>query len=79
MVFRSSEADSLLVFAVEVDVNWVKVQMECQSSWMGMPVHMQCIRLSGIDVRKFGVLGSVPSFAVAKEYYLCKKSDVTFF
>ena len=76
-IFRSSGAAFLLVFAPEVDVNRVKVEMESQSSWMGKPVHLQCVKPSGMDVRKFGVLGSVSSFAVAKECCLGKVGDAS--
>ena len=76
-LFRSYGTDILLVFASKVDVNKVKVQMKYQSSWMGKPVHLQCVRPSGMDFRKFGVIGSVSSFAMTKECYLGKVSDAS--
>ena len=65
-IFQSSESDNLLVFAPETDVSRVKVQLECQSSWMGKPVHLQCVKPSSVEVRKFGVIGSIQSSAMAK-------------
>ena len=76
-IFNSSETNILLVFAPETDVNRVKVQLECQSSWMGKPVHLECKRPSGIDVRQFGVVGSVTSFAMARECHLGREGDAT--
>ena len=60
-VFQSSTSDILLVFAQGVDISGIKVQLESQSHWMGKPVHLKCVRPSGNDVRKFGVVGSVHS------------------
>ena len=37
-IFNSGNTDIRLVFAPETDVNRVKVQLECQSSWMGKPI-----------------------------------------
>ena len=62
-VFQSSTSDILLVFAQGVDISGIKVQLESQSHWMGKPVHLKCVRPSGNDVRKFGVVGSVHSAA----------------
>ena len=58
-ILNSPATDILLVFAPDTDINRVKVQLECQSSWMGKPVHLKCKRPSGIDIRQFGVLGSI--------------------
>ena len=60
-IFMSSSTDILLVFGIEADVNRIKVQMENQSSWMGQPVHLKCVRPSGIDIRQFGVVGTAMS------------------
>ena len=79
-IFQSSADDHLLVFASEVDVSKVKVQLECQSHWMGKPVHLHCSRPSGTDVRKFGVIGSVYSPTIAKGCVLgnaSKEGDVS--
>ena len=79
-VFQSSATDNLLVFAPETDLSRVKVQLEQQSSWMGKPVHLQCVKPSGVDVRKFGVIGSVHSSVMAKGCQLgngCKEGDVS--
>ena len=65
-VFQSSTTDNLLVFAPETDISRVKVQLECQSSWMGKPVHLHCPKPSGVHVKKFGFIDSVQSFAIAK-------------
>ena len=79
-VFQSSTTDHLLVFASEVDISKIKVQLECQSHWMGKPVHLQCSRPSGTVVRKFGVIGSVHSPTIAKGCVLgnaSKEGDVS--
>ena len=79
-ILQSSANDHLLVFASEVDVSKVKVQLECQSHWMGKPVHLQCSRPSGTDVRKFGVIGSVCSPTIPKGCVLgnvSKEGDVS--
>ena len=41
-ILNSPATDILLVFAPDTDINRVKVQLECQSSWMGKPVHLKC-------------------------------------
>ena len=79
-IFQSSETDNLLVFAPETDISRVKVQLKCQSSWMGKPVHLQCVKPSGVEVRKFGVIGSIQSSAMAKGCLvgnICKEGDVS--
>ena len=42
-ILNSPTTDILLVFVSEVDVNRVKVQLECQGSWMGKPIHLKCV------------------------------------
>ena len=49
-ILTSPATDILLVFAPAADINRVKVQLECQFSWIGKPVHLKCKRPSGIDV-----------------------------
>ena len=56
-IFNSANTDILLVFALGDDVNRVKVQLDCQSSWMGKPIHLKCIRPSGTELKQFGVWG----------------------
>ena len=51
----------LLVYGSGIDINRVKVQLECLAGWMGKPVHLQCVRPSGKELRKFGVVGTVQS------------------
>ena len=58
-VLYSSATDILLVYGSDVDINRVKVQLESLASWMGKPVHLECTRPSGKELRKFGVIGSV--------------------
>ena len=58
-ILSSPATDILLVFASDTDINRVKVQLECQSSWMGKPVHLKCKRPSGVDIRQFGVVGAI--------------------
>ena len=55
----SSTVDILLVFGPKADINRVKFKLECQASWMGKPIHLQCVRPSGKDLRQFGVMGSI--------------------
>ena len=58
-ILYSPATDILLVYGSEIDINRVKVQLECLASWMGKPVHLQCARPSGKELRKFGVVGTV--------------------
>ena len=58
-ILYSLTVDILLVFSPKADINRVKVQLECQASWMGKPIHLQCVRPSGKDLRQFGVMGSI--------------------
>ena len=58
-ILYSPATDILLVYGTEIDINRVKVQLECLASWMGKPVHLQCTRPSGKELRKFGVVGVV--------------------
>ena len=58
-ILYSPTTDILLVYSPEVDINRVKVQLECLASWMGKPIHLQCVRPSGKDLREFGVVGSI--------------------
>ena len=46
---------------------------------MGNPVHLKCVRPSGNDVRKFGVLGSVHSTPVISKgcFANYKEGDVS--
>ena len=76
-ILHSPTADILLVFASEVDVNRVKVQLECQASWMGKPIHLRCVRPSGTELKQFGVLGTVMSPARAKGCHLKKEGDAS--
>ena len=75
-ILTSSHTDILLVFASSVDINRVKVQLECQSSWMGKPVHLKCKRPSGVELQKFGVMGALlpPTSNISKSQ--AKKGDV---
>ena len=52
------------------------MQLECQSSWIGKPVHLECKRQSGIDMRQFGVLGSIRPSVKIKEYHQKRESDI---
>ena len=74
-ILSSLDADILLVFAPDADINRVKVQLECQSSWMEKPVHLKCRRPSGIDIRQFGVLGSVGPSVNMKDYHQKREGD----
>ena len=56
-ILNSSNTDILLVFGPEADVNRVKVQLECQSSWMGKPIHPKCTRPSGTELKQFWCFG----------------------
>ena len=76
-ILNSSNTDILLVFAPEADVNRVKVQLECQSSWMGKPIHLKCTRPSGTELKQFGVLGTIVSPARIKGCHLKKEGDIS--
>ena len=76
-ILNSTNTDSLLVFASEADVNRVKIQLECQSSWMGKPIHLKCTRLSGTELKQFGVLGTIVSSARIKGCHLKREGDVS--
>ena len=69
-IFISSSTNILLVFAIETDVNRVKVQLENLSSWMGKPVHLKCVRPSGIEIRQFGVVGTALSPVTVQDQHL---------
>ena len=58
-ILYSPTVDILLVFSPKADINRVKVQLESQASWMGKPIHLQCVRPSGKDLRQFSVMGSI--------------------
>ena len=76
-ILNSANTDILLVFAPEADVNRVKVQLECQSSWMGKPIHLKCTRPSGTELKQFGVLGTIVSSARIKGCHLKREGDVS--
>ena len=59
-LFYSSVADILMVYKEGADINRIRLQLECQANWMGKPIHLQCVRPSGLDLRKFGVVGTIP-------------------
>ena len=75
-ILTSSLADILLVFAPNADINRVKVQLECQSSWMVKPVHLKCKRPSSVELQKFGVIGTLlpPTSKIGKSQ--AKEGDV---
>ena len=52
-ILYSPTVDILLVFSPKTDINKVKVQLECQASWMGKPIHLHCVKPSGKDLRHF--------------------------
>ena len=58
-ILYSPTVHILLVFRPKADINRVKVQLECQASWMGKAIHLNCVRPSGKDLRQFGVMGSI--------------------
>ena len=58
-ILHSNGNDILLVFGQGVDINRVKVQLECQANCMGKPVHLKCVRPSGKELQSFGVQGSL--------------------
>ena len=74
-ILYSSVTDILLVYGSEIDINRVKVQLECLASWMGKPVHLQCVRPSGKELRKFGVVGIVQSPTTSHRGILVPKGD----
>ena len=76
-ILVSSSTDILLVFAIEADVNRIKVQLESQSSWMGQPVHLKCVRPSGIEVRQFGVVGTAMSPVTVQGEHLKREGDAS--
>ena len=75
-ILTSSHTDILLVFAPGVDINRVKVQLECQSSWMAKPVHIKCVRPSGVELQKFGVMGALPPPTSQMSKFQAKVGDV---
>ena len=74
-ILYSPATDILLVYGSEIDINRVKVQLECLASWMGKPVHLQCVRPSGKELRKFGVVGTVQSPTTSHREILVPKGD----
>ena len=60
-IFHSSSSDILLVYGPKVDLNKVRVQLEYLASWLGKPVKIKCVRPSGVELKKFGVMGALPS------------------
>ena len=60
-VFHSSSSDILLVYSPNADINKVRVQLEYLASWLGKPVKIKCVRPSGVQLKKFGVVGALPS------------------
>ena len=76
-IFVSSSTNILLVFATEADVNRIKVQLENQSSWMGQPVHLKCVRPSGREIRQFGVVGTAMSPVTVQDKHLRREGDIS--
>ena len=74
-ILYSPATDILLVYGSEIDINRVKVQLECLASWMGKPVHLQGARPSGKELRKFGVVGTVQSPTTSHREILVPKGD----
>ena len=66
----------LLVFGQGVDINRVKVQLECQANWMGKPVHLKCVRPSGKELQTLGVQGSLNSPIQSKGYQQVQEGDL---
>ena len=60
-IFHSSSSDILLVYGPSVDLNKVRVQLEYLASWLGKSVKLKCVRPSGVQLKKFEVVGAVPS------------------
>ena len=60
-IFHSSSSDILLVYGPKVDLNKIRVQLEYLASWLGKPVKIKCVRPSGVELKKFGVMGALPS------------------
>ena len=58
-IFHSSYSDILLVYGPKVDLNKVRVQLEYLASWLGKPVKLKCVRPSGVQLKKFGVAGTL--------------------
>ena len=56
-IFHSSSSDILLVYGPNADLNKVRVQLEYLASWLGKPVKIKCVRPSGVQLKKFGVVG----------------------
>ena len=76
-ILYSPATDILLVYGLEIDINRVKAQLECLASWMGKPVHLQCVRPSGKELRKFGVVGTVQFPITSPREILVPKGDST--
>ena len=74
-ILYSPATDILLVYGSGIDINRVKVQLECLASWTGKPVHLQCVRPSGKELRKFGVVGTVQSPTTSHREILVPKGD----
>ena len=72
-ILYSPATDVLLVYGLEIDINRVKVQLECLASWMGKPLHLQCVRPSSKELRKFGVVGTVQSSITSSRDILVPK------
>ena len=56
-ILYCSTVDILLVFSPNANINKVKVQWECQASWMGKPINLHCVRPSGKDLRELVLWG----------------------
>ena len=54
-ILYSSTIDILLSYGPGVDIN----RVECQASWIDKPVHLQFVKPSGVELKKFGVMGSI--------------------
>ena len=66
------------MFSPKADINRVKVQLECQASGMGKPIHLQCVRPSSKDLRQFGVMGSIgPTPTPGTNNHQGKEDDAT--
>ena len=60
-IFHSSTSEILLVYGPNADLNKVRVQLEYLASWLGKPVKIRCVRPSGVELKRFGVVGALPS------------------
>ena len=75
-ILYSPTVHIFLVFSPKADINRVKVQLECQASWMGKPIHLHFVRPSGKDLRQLGVMGSIgPTPALGISNHQGKEGD----